>query len=428
MTIRYTRGVTVLPSDISAPQHAIVQIGSNITPTIDANNLTNLTNANFGAPFYESLATPVTQGFDSYNIVTVTATTSLTVAPNTLYVIHNPNSGAGIVLTLTLPSSGDVNGDRFAVLFADPRTTNNTISSSVIIKTPTTPTGGQAIRVCYNGICYGTGNALGDSTMGPTLDLGSASGLAINAGALTNGQPLGNFEEGYCVEFIRYNDGIRTGWFERSHFQQFETAGGTTVAGNWANFDNVISTNAAGGSGLRYTLVYDGTDWRWRHTGQDTTAVNFANGTTNTLALPTGYQYMDQLIFLCTVSTAPWTTGYTINLTNFSSLSRDQIHMKPLIFIMGGAAAQQISTTPARAWPGYIVKFTDTTTDATIQQMANFDDNGVSPFTKVNAIGIEDSAYTSTTAHHNEIAGIVIAYDWDNKRWYRIRKLERISG
>ena len=431
MTVRYLRTVNTFPQDDSNPnpQYSIIQVSTSQTPALDGNNLTGLTNSNFQSPGYELLATAVPQGFDSYNINTVAPGTSssATVVPNTLYVIHNNAANSGTNLTLTLPSSGDVNGDRFAVLFAAPRSTTNNqfVASSVLIKTPATPTGGSATRVCYNGICYGSGNALADTTMGPTIDLGVSSGLVISSGGT---QPIGGFDDGYCVEFIRYNDGTRTGWFERSHFQQFETAGGTTVQGNWANFDNVISTNAAGGTGIKYTLVYDGTDWRWRTSGQDITSVQQANGATATLGVPTNHQYMDQLIFLCTVSAVPFTTGYTLDLTNFSSLSRDQIHMKPLIFLMGGSTAQAISTTPARAWPGYIVKFTDTTVGVTIQQMANFDDNGVSPFTKVNAIGIEDSAYTSTVSHHNAIAGIVIAFDWDNKRWYRIRKLERITG
>lgn len=423
MTVRFTENKINIAGD-SNKAGSLVELttanGRNAFPALDATNVRNI-------PGTGTVGT-VTQRFDSYEPVTVnitgtTTNTAVTIQPGKIYIIDHrgtsgvPPSFGSQSVSFTINEAAFNQGDRFAILMNRVNGTNgNPLSFGISV---TTGSSGTASRVCANGICYSNATTPADTTMGTVIS-------GILSYQASGGTAVGTLRQGDCFEFIRYSDGIRTGFFEKSHFAFFETTGGTTVAGNWANFDNVIGTNAASGTGIRYTLVYDGTDWRWRTTGQDTTAVNFANGTTNTLALPTNHQYMDQLIFLCTIATIPWSTGYTLNLTNFSSLPRDQIHMKPLVFVLGGSTAQNVQNSTT-TWPGYIVRFTDTTADVTIQQIFNTAENTTSPFTQQNAIGIEDSSYGSTTAHHNANAGIVIAYDWDNKRWYRIRKLIRFA-
>jgi len=349
-------------------------------PPLDGSQLTNLT------------TTPQTldNNFDAYQVVI--QSTDATIQAGRLYMITAS-------CKMTFPSG--TASDRCAFII-----TNDT---AVLTLEANIGSSGSALRFCVNGSCYGNNPA--NSTLGA---------LVFSTTQTYSGK-------GKCLEFIRTSDGIAAAWFEKNHLQNLDTSGGTTVPGNWANFDNVLGTNAATGYTNKYTLVSDGTDWRWRTIGQDVTSISSTNGSTVSLTLPTNHQYMDHLIYLIGLSSGSWTSGFTVNLTNLSSLSRDLIHMKPVMIILRDATlALTYNQSAVNTFPYYLIRFSDTTSGVTFQQIVNYDAGLTAPYTTASNIGITDKSYASTSNHQLSEAGIIIVYNADLKKWYKTKALERM--
>ena len=378
MTIRFTE------NDLNAA-NGLVQLNSTgKMPVIDGSNLTNIASA----------PATVENNFDAYQTVIVNS--DITATSNRLYMVTGS-------CTINFPDGADA--ERIAFLITD-----EGINLTLQISGGSSAT--TASRFCVNGTCYtSTGTGPYNTDFGTTVN-----GTQTYSG------------KGKCLEFIRYRyPGLYTAWIEKSHVQSFDISGGTTIGGNWGNFDNVIGTNAGTGWS-KYTLVNDGTDWRWRTLTQDlTTGLTTTNGGTITLTLPTNHQYMDTLYYtVTTTSNATITTGFTVNLTNLSALPRDQIHFKPVVILLGSNPT--ISTTStSKTYPYYAIKFSDTNVGVTIAQKYSTNGNPTAPTTTYNAFGFIDDAQNLTLADRFLMLGIIIAFDWDQKRWYLLRNIYKVA-
>jgi hypothetical protein len=373
MTIRFNE------NDLNAA-HGIVKLdASGNLPALDGSLLTNL---NVPPALLDN-------DFDGYQVEVVSADT--TMAEGKLYIVT-----ASCQMAF---GPGTENGDRIGILIPDNgiTVTLRAVGGSL----------GTGRRFCINGTCYG--DSVADSTMGAT----SNGTLNISG-------------KGKCLEFVRHNDGIRTGWIEQSHTKYFDTAGGATEAGNWANFDKAIATNAATGTDNRQSLVFNGTDWVWRKVGIDTKSYSRASdGGTLTLLPLAGYQYGDYEVNFLTTSTTNWTSGYVCNLQAYSAVERDAIHMKPLIFLIQDNKVAINNVSPVNVWPNYLIRFIDNTAGVTFQQVADFDANATPPYTQQSALGIRDPNFG--TNHYLTYCGVVIMFDYDQQKWYRLRHLYRPS-
>jgi len=371
MTIR------ILETDLNTANGIVKLDASGKLPALDGSLLTNV---NVPSAILDN-------DFDGYQVEVVGVDT--TMVEGKLYIVT-----ASCQMAF---GPGTENGDRIGILIPDDgiTVTLRAVGGSL----------GTGRRFCINGTCYG--DSVADTTMGAT----SNGTLNISG-------------KGKCLEFVRHNDGIRTGWIEASHIKYFDTAGGATEQGNWGNFDRAFGTNAATGTDNRQTLVFNGTDWVWRKVGIDSVTVSAANGATVSATVPTNYQYMDHLLYFATCSSATWTSGFTINLTNLSSLTRENIHMKPVIFFVGDNKTISNNVAPANVYPYYLIRFSDTTVGSTFQQFANWDNNGVYPYTQLSRIGIIDNV--NATSHYWNSAGIIICYDWDAKKWMILKDLARL--
>ena len=379
MTIRFNE------NDLNAA-HGLVQLdATGKMPVIDGSNLTNL----------DLPVSTLENTFDGYQVVI--ANSNITATSNRLYMVTGS-------CTINFPDGAD--GDRIAFLIVD-----NGINLTLQISGGSNDT--TASRFCVNGTCY-------TSTGGATPTYNTEFGPTTQGTQTYSGK-------GKCLEFIRYRyPGLYTNWIEKSHYQVFEVAGGTTLQGNWGNFDNVLGTNAAT-SPTRYTLVYDGTDWRWRTLGQAFTNFTATNGSTVALTAPTNHQYMDTLYYtITTTSNVTITTGITINLAALSALARDQIHYKPVVFLMGGNPTVA-TTSSSKGYPYYAIKFSDTTAGSSISQKYNFNTTPNLPYTTYNTIGIIDGAQNTSAADRLNYLGVVIAYDWDQKIWYLIKHIAKVA-
>ena len=365
----------------------LVQLDSNgKMPVIDGSNLINI----------DSSPATLTNDFDAYQVVI--QSTDATVESGKLYMVTAS-------CTLNFPSGAD--GDRIGFLIvADGITLTLQISGGSGTTT--------ASRFCYNGTCYSS-----------TYDGGvynNEFGSTTNATKTFTGK-------GTCLEFVRYRyPGLYTVWIEKSHQQNFDTGGGTTIGGNWGNFDNVIGTNAATGWN-RYNMAYDGVDWRWRILPQDFgTLLTLANGATGSLVLPANHQYMDVLYFLvtCSASGAGFTQAITVNLTNLSALAKDQIHYKPIVILWGGNPLIATNAN-SKTWPNYIIKFSDTTAGSSISQIYDAAATPNVPYTTYNSFGIKDTAANTFVTQYSGQLGVIITYDKDQAKWYHLRNILKIG-
>lgn len=354
-------------------------------PVIDGSNLTGI----------ETTPATVENQFDAYQVVI--QSTDVTVESGKLYMITAS-------CTLNFPNGADA--DRIAFLIVD-----DGITLTLQISGGSGDT--TASRFCYNGVCYTS------TGVGP---YNSDFGTTINGTKTFTGK-------GTSLEFIRYRyPGLYTAWIEKSHQQFFDISGGTTVAGNWGNFDNVIGTNAATGW-ARYNLAYDGTDWRWRTLPQDfASLLTLANGATGSLTLPANHQYMDVLYFLvtCSASGVGFTQAITVNLNNLSALAKEQIHYKPIVILWGGNPLIATNAN-SKTWPNYIVKFSDTTAGSSIAQIYDANATPNVPYTTYNAFGIKDTAADTSSLKLSGQLGVVITYDKDQAKWYLLRNILKIG-
>jgi hypothetical protein len=378
MTIRFNE------NDLNAANGLVQLDATGKMPVIDGSNLTNL----------DLPVSTLENAFDAYQVVI--ANSNITATSNRLYMVTGS-------CTINFPEGAD--GDRIAFLIVD-----NGINLTLQISGGSNDT--TASRFCVNGTCYtSTGGASPtyNNEFGPTTQ-----GTQTYSG------------KGKCLEFIRYRyPGLYTNWIEKSHYQVFETAGGTTLQGNWGNFDNVIVNNAT--TPTRYTLVYDGTDWRWRTLGQAFTTYQAANGATMNISAPTDHQYMDTLYYaIGTNIAATITQGLTVNLAALSALARNQIHYKPVVFLMINNATVATNSL-SKGYPYYAVRFTDTTVGSSISKKYNFNTTPNVPYTTHNTIGIIDGAQNTSTADRLTNLGVVIAYDWDQKIWYLIKHIVKVA-
>ena len=163
----------------------------------------------------------VTNNFDAYQVKTVSTNTTMT--SNTLYFV---------TASCQLDFPAGAQGDRIAFVIVDDGITVTMSAQGGNL--------GTARRFCYKGKCYGNGNNIAGSQFG-TIVFGTATATG----------------KGVCREFFRISDGIAVAWVEKSHQQFFDTSGGATEQGNWANFDRAYITNPASSIGHRYTLTYD---------------------------------------------------------------------------------------------------------------------------------------------------------------------------
>ncbi len=376
MTIRFNE------NDANVSNGIVQLTADGKLPALNGSLLTNL----------PTTPTTLNNNFDAYQVVV--QSTDDTIADGKLYMITAS-------CKMTFPSGS--NGNRCAFII-----TNDT---AVLTLEANISSGGTALRFCIDGSCYG--NQPANTTLGS---------LVFSTTKTFSGK-------GKCLEFIRVSDGIAGAWFEKNHQQILETGGGTNYNGNWANFQIGLGTNAATGYANKYTLAHDGSYFRWRTLGQDTTSLNAANGGTLAITVPTNHQYMDQLIYFIGLTTGTWTSGYTINLAALSSLSREFIHMKRVFIVLRDAvAALTYNQAAVNTYPYYLIRFSDTNSGVTFQQKWNFNTNGdnpIAPYTKVSNVGIQDYLWQSTTSHQLTNAGVVITYNWDLKRWYRITDLSR---
>lgn len=372
MTIRF------LETDLNISNGIVKLDSEGKMPVLNGSLLTNL----------PSTSATLSNNFDAYQVIIQSV--DGTIENGKLYMITAS-------CKMTFPSG--TNGNRCAFII-----TNN---NAILTLEANISSGGTALRFCYDGSCYG--NQPANTSLGA---------LVFSTTKTFSGK-------GKVLEFIRVSDGIAGAWFEKSHQQILETGGGTSYQGNWANFDNTLGTNAATGYATKFTLVNDGIDWRWRTIGQDTTSISSTNGSTVAITVPANHQYMDHLIYLVGLSSGTWTSGFTINLAALSSLSRDLIHMKPVLIILRDATtALTYNQASVNVWPNYLIRFSDTNTGVTFQQKFNFNTNGdnpIGPFNSVSTVGIQDSQYALTTAHHISQSGVIIAYNVDHKKWYNLK-------
>lgn len=379
MTLRFNE------NDLNAANGLVQLDGTGKMPVIDGSNLTNI----------DSAPATLTNEFDAYQVVI--QSTDATVESGKLYMV---------TASCTLNFPDGANGDRIGFLIvADGITLTLQISGGSGTTT--------ASRFCYNGTCYSS-----------TYDGGAYNaelGSTANATKTFTGK-------GTCLEFIRYRySALYTAWIEKSHQQNFDILGGTTVGGNWGNFDNVIGTNAGTGWN-RYNMAFDGTDWRWRTLTQDFGALlTLANGATGSLVLPANHQYMDTLYFLvtCSATGASFTQAITVNLTNLSALAKDQIHYKPVVILWGGNPSIATNAN-SKTFPNYIIKFSDTTVGSSFAQIYDSMTTPNYPYTLSNAIGIKDTEQSTTALKLSGQLGIVIAYDKDQAKWYKLKDISKI--
>ncbi len=372
MTVRYNE------NDINV-SNGIVKLDDNgKMPILDGTQLSNL-NLTGGTA-------NITNNYDAYEFVVISSNT--TIENGKLYLVTA--SCTCDFINIANDSEG-----RVGFIIAND-TTTLTLRANV-------GSGGSALRFCVNGICYG--NAPADTTFGPT-----SSSTPSYTGA------------GKSLEFIAHNDGIRTAWIEKSHITQFEANNGTTVQGNWGNFDNVYGTNAAT-LPTKYVLVFNGVDWVYRPYGQDITNVSVSNGVTTQVPLPLDHVYMDHIHYVLDLATATYTSGPTIDLYNLSGLERHQIHGKPLLFSVLNENYDYTTAPENQVFPHYFVKFTDTRLGVTFQQQYNTSSSFSNP-PSANMLGMPDItvAYSATPAtvgaHYHKTSGVVGFFNWDTQKWY----------
>lgn len=375
-------------NDLNVANGLIQLDGTGKMPVADGSNLTDV----------HAAGELLTNSFDAYQVVI--QSTNATVEAGKLYMVTAS-------CTLNFPNGED--GDRVAFLIVDD---GITLTLQITGGSNTT----TASRFCHNGACFTS------SFGGPGDPYNSDIGPTSNATKAFTGK-------GTSLEFTRYRyPGLYTTWIEKSHHQNFETGGGTTIPGNWGNFDNVLGTNAATGW-ARYNLAFDGTDWRWRTLSQDFgTLLSIANGGTGTLTLPANHQYMDVLYFpvTCTATGSSFTQAITVNLTNLSSLARDQIHYKPVVVLWGGNPVIAAGAN-SKNWPYYIVKFSDTTAGSSIAQIYNANATPNVPYTTANAFGLQDTVGSTSANAFSGQLGVIIAYDKDQAKWYLLRNIFKID-
>ena len=115
-----------------------------------------------------------------------------------------------------------------------------------------------------------------------------------------------------------------------------------------------------------------------------------------------------------------------IEIAALSALARNQIHYKPVVFLMINNATVATNSL-SKGYPYYAVRFTDTTVGSSISKKYNFNTTPNVPYTTHNTIGIIDGAQNTSTADRLTNLGVVIAYDWDQKIWYLIKHIVKVA-